>query len=100
MKHDIFEHSIPPELLRTEGDVNVSPQRRRWAETHLGEDTMRLLARDEQVFLRQSLSTPCLNIAQRAQGIYLTDVEGRQIIDFHGNGATSWVTVTRASWKR
>jgi len=75
------------DVVRTEGDVNLSPHRRRFAEQHIGEETAQLLARDADAFLHQSLSTPCLNVASRAEGIYLQDEEGRRIIDFHGNSA-------------
>jgi 4-aminobutyrate aminotransferase len=44
-----------------------------------------MLAEDERWFLHQSLSTPCLNVAERAEGAYLVDAQGRRILDFHGN---------------
>ncbi len=69
-----------------EGDGNLSPERRRWAAGHLDAETRTLLAEDERWFLRQSLSTPCLNVAVAAAGSCLTDAQGRQILDFHGNG--------------
>ena len=37
------------------------------------------------VFLHQSLSTPCFNALASCDGIWLTDVEGRRVMDFHGN---------------
>ena len=37
------------------------------------------------MFLHQSLSTPCLDALESCEGIWLTDVEGRRIMDFHGN---------------
>ena len=36
-------------------------------------------------FLHQSLSTPCFNALAACDGIWLEDVEGRRIMDFHGN---------------
>ena len=36
-------------------------------------------------FLHQSLSTPCFNALAACDGIWLTDVEGRRVMDFHGN---------------
>jgi 4-aminobutyrate aminotransferase len=68
-----------------EGDVNTSPRRAEWQAHHIGAATRRLLAADERYFLHQSLSTPCLDALAEADGIYLTDVEGRRFIDFHGN---------------
>ena len=36
--------------------------------------------------MHQSLSTPCIDALVAAEGIYLHDVSGRKIMDFHGNG--------------
>ena len=70
---------------RSEGDVNLSPRRSAWAEDHLDENTEAMLAEDAKYFLHQSLSTPCLNAIRASEGIYLEDVQGRKIMDFHGN---------------
>lgn len=51
----------------------------------LGPETTALLDEDERYFLHQSLSTPCLDVIERAEGAVLVDVEGRRILDFHGN---------------
>lgn len=72
------------EIAATEGDVNATPERARWV-SRLGEETRALLAEDERYFLRQSLSTPCLDVVERASGATLVDREGREILDFHGN---------------
>lgn len=69
----------------SEGDVNLSPQRRAWSEQHIDEATRQLLAEDARYFLHQSLSTPCLNVLARAEGSTLTDLQGRTFLDFHGN---------------
>jgi 4-aminobutyrate aminotransferase len=71
--------------LRSEGDLNLSSRRAAWAGEHLGEKTRALLDEDARYFLHQSLSTPCLNAIARAEGSCLIDVEGRRILDFHGN---------------
>ncbi len=68
-----------------EGDVNLSPNRARWQERASCVATRALLARDEAVFLRQSLSTPCLSTVVRAEGSWLEDTDGRRYLDFHGN---------------
>jgi len=68
-----------------EGDVNRSPRRKRWEAEHLGSATRALLADDAKLFLHQSLSTPCWNALRSASGLWLEDVEGRRIMDFHGN---------------
>src|SRR5262245_29951797 len=70
---------------RSEGDVNLSPRRRQWESEQLGAATRALLAEDAKHFLHQSLSTPCFNALKSASGIWLEDVEGRRIMDFHGN---------------
>jgi 4-aminobutyrate aminotransferase len=69
----------------SEGDVNLSPRRKRFEEEHLGASTRALLEEDAKHFLHQSLSTPCFNALRAASGIWLEDVEGRRIMDFHGN---------------
>ncbi len=68
-----------------EGDGNLSPARTAWAAGHLDAATRATLAEDERWFLRQSLSTPCLNVAVEAAGSCLRDLQGRAILDFHGN---------------
>jgi len=70
----------------SEGDVNRSARRAAWRAA-LGSGTRARLDEDERFFLRQSLSTPCLDVIERAQGALLFDAEGRQILDFHGNSA-------------
>ena len=75
----------PVSDLAAEGDVNLSPRRRRWQAKHLGTAARKMLAEDAKHFLRQSLSTPCLNALKSSSGIWLEDLEGRRIMDFHGN---------------
>lgn len=72
-------------INRTEGDVNISPARESWYQVIAHADTMRLLDEDADVFLHQSLSTPCLDVLQSCNGIYLTDLQGKTYMDFHGN---------------
>ena len=47
--------------LSAEGDVNLSPLRKRWEAEQLAPATRALLAEDAKYFLHQSLSTPCFN---------------------------------------
>jgi 4-aminobutyrate aminotransferase len=68
----------------SEGDVNNSAQRAAWR-AELTHDTRDLLDEDERYFLHQALSTPCLDVIERAEGAYLIDVAGRKFLDFHGN---------------
>jgi 4-aminobutyrate aminotransferase len=72
-------------LHKSEGDINISPRRDKWHTEHLDGETIRLLDEDERYFLRQSLSTPCLNAMRRCEGIYIEDLQGRRYMDFHGN---------------
>ncbi|MBO7747311.1 aspartate aminotransferase family protein [Paenibacillus sp. MWE-103] len=71
--------------LRTEGDVNLSEERRRWQEANLSEASLDVLEEDGRYFLHQSMSTPCLNVITDADGIFLEDMDGRRYMDFHGN---------------
>jgi len=71
--------------LVAEGDVNLSPLRRAFESEHVHERTRAIIDADSRHFLHQSLSTPCFNALAACDGIWLTDVEGRRIMDFHGN---------------
>lgn len=76
-------HSPKPAL--GEGDVNSSANRNAWAESSVGPISRRLVERDAEVFLRQSVSTPCLSALRRAEGVWIEDCDGRRYLDFHGN---------------
>jgi 4-aminobutyrate aminotransferase len=78
------EPAIPLPQLKSEGDINLSPLRQQWIES-LNDETKSLLAADAKHFIHQSLSTPCLNVVASCQGAILTDLEGREYLDFHGN---------------
>jgi 4-aminobutyrate aminotransferase len=71
--------------LRSEGDLNISPRRKAWADQHISPETRTILARDEAAFLHQALSTPCLNVLRACEGIFIEDDQGRRYMDFHGN---------------
>lgn len=71
--------------MRSEGDLNISPQRENWVKNNIDPETRRLLDEDATYFLHQSLSTPCLNVLEACEGAYIFDVNGRKILDFHGN---------------
>lgn len=70
---------------QSEGDVNMSPRRQAWADKSIDKATRELLSRDEEAFLHQSVSTPCLNAIAKAEGIWIEDTAGRRYVDFHGN---------------
>ena len=68
----------------SEGERSLSVRRRQWSQQQSA-PTRELLARDARVFLRQSLSTPCLSAVVKADGIWIEDSDGRRYMDFHGN---------------
>lgn len=71
--------------LKTEGDVNATPARKEWQRKYIDAATNSILTKDEQYFLHQSLSTPCLNALAGCEGICIQDIAGRKYMDFHGN---------------
>ncbi|KAB2848347.1 MAG: aminotransferase class III-fold pyridoxal phosphate-dependent enzyme, partial [Hyphomicrobiaceae bacterium] len=70
---------------QSESDTNLSSRRAEWQARSFNERTRAVLAADERHFLRQSVSTPCLNAIAKAEGIWIEDVQGRRYMDFHGN---------------
>lgn len=70
---------------RTEGDINLSSARQDWYAVISDPETSGYLHEDAECFLHQSLSTPCLDVLASCEGIYLTDVQGKRYMDFHGN---------------
>ncbi len=81
--HDKSTGKIPVDL--SEGDSNLSPLRKAWNDQEIDENTRKLLAEDEKYFLRQSLSTPCLNVLESCENSFITDLQGKRYFDFHGN---------------
>ena len=73
------QRAIPAE---SESDTNLSPARRAWAARSLDQAAQALLAEDERHFLRQAVSTPCLNAIVKAEGIWLEDTAGRRVHGF------------------
>lgn len=71
--------------FKSEGDLNVSNRRKQWLKEQVNQKTKNWLEKDSKYFLRQSLSTPCLNVLKRCEGVYLEDLQGRRFMDFHGN---------------
>ncbi len=70
---------------QAEGEVNLSDRRRAWSERNIDAPTRTLLGEDSRYFLHQSVSTPCLNVIAKAEGIWIEDTQGRRYMDFHGN---------------
>jgi 4-aminobutyrate aminotransferase len=76
---------MPGAVSQSESDTNLTGRRSDWQRCALDASTHALLAEDERYFLRQSVSTPCLNAIAKAEGIWIEDVGGRRYMDFHGN---------------
>jgi 4-aminobutyrate aminotransferase len=72
-------------VSESESDTNLTDRRRTWQASAIDNNSRALLGRDEKSFLRQSVSTPCLNVIAKADGIWIEDVSGRRYMDFHGN---------------
>jgi (R)-1-hydroxy-2-aminoethylphosphonate ammonia-lyase len=70
---------------KSEGDINLSARRKVWQQAHISAESRALLDEDARYFLKQSLSTPCLNTMRTCEGIYIEDLQGRRYMDFHGN---------------
>lgn len=73
------------DYMKTEGDINLSNKRKKWQEEHLDAETFRRLDEDADLFMHQSLSSPCLNVVEKTYGIYMEDSSGKKYMDFHGN---------------
>jgi len=70
--------------MSREGDINTSLLRKEWFST-LDEKTREAVDADAAVFMKQSMSTPCINEIVDAEGCYIKDRAGRIYLDFHGN---------------
>ncbi len=71
--------------LLSEGESNLSRQRSAWLEQQVSAQSRDWLDADARVFLHQSLSTPCLDVLGHAEGAEIENLDGRRILDFHGN---------------
>lgn len=74
------------DALRSEGDLNLGPERARWAGENIDAETAGWLAEDAKYFLHQALSTPCLDVLVGSEGAHIESLSGRRLLDFHGNG--------------
>lgn len=70
--------------IYSEGDINFGTEREKWNNSH-NKDTSLLLEEDAKYFIHQSLSTPCLDVVTSCYGIYIETLDGKKIMDFHGN---------------
>lgn len=78
------DNNDDPGLL-SEGESNLSPRRQAWQDAHVSAESRRWLDADADVFIHQSLSTPCIDVLAGADGATIETLDGRRILDFHGN---------------
>lgn len=71
--------------LQAEGDINLTVERAAWHQEITDPDTLKWLSRDGELFLHQSLSTPCLDVLNKADHSSIRNLQGTQYLDFHGN---------------
>lgn len=71
---------------REQGDINTTPERQKYWERNITGETKTWFDEDCKYFLKQNLSTPVLNVIQKAYGPYIEDLNGKRYLDMHGNG--------------
>ena len=86
--------------LLSEGESNLSRQRSAWLEQHVSAESRTWLDADARVFLHQSLSTPCLDVLGHAEGAEIENLDGKRILDFHGNSVHQVGFGHRRWWRR
>ena len=75
---------------KTEGDINLTDERKRWQKKFLSEKSKKLLEEDEKYFIHQALSTPCLDTVAAAEGIYITDEDEEKSWTSTATASISW----------
>ncbi len=58
-------------IEREQGDINTTPNRRKYWERNLSGLAKKWFDKDTKYFLHQSLSTPVLNVVSKAYGAYI-----------------------------
>ena len=66
-------------------NIKISRQGKKWMQRKLDKETEKLLYEDAKYFMHQSMSTPCIDVLKTANGIYLENMAGKRLMDFHGN---------------
>lgn len=82
---NIYFYLMKDSFHRTEGDINLSDSRKAWYAVISDGNTQHYLDADARYFLHQSMSSPCLDVLESCEGIYITDLSGKRYMDFHGN---------------
>ncbi|MBU3182373.1 (R)-1-hydroxy-2-aminoethylphosphonate ammonia-lyase [Clostridium psychrophilum] len=70
--------------LNREGDVNSTSARRNFTD-NLSLKSKIILKADESYFIKQSMSSPCMNVITKVEDCYIEDMSGKRYLDFHGN---------------
>lgn len=86
LTNNIFQKTgtMDKAIIRKEGDVNQSEQREIWHNMQSSQ-VREYLKKDEKYFIGQALSSPCIDVINHSNGIYIQDLEGKRYMDFHGN---------------
>nr|WP_319999992.1 aspartate aminotransferase family protein [uncultured Draconibacterium sp.] len=71
--------------FRTEGDINFSPERKRWDQSITDSQSKHLLEEDAKYFFHQYMSTPCLDVLENCHNGTIRTLSGKKLFDFHGN---------------
>jgi 4-aminobutyrate aminotransferase len=73
------------EFSKEQGDNNAGEFRAAYI-AGLDSETKHWLEEDAKYFFHQALSTPVMNVLSKTQGAKITDLQGNEYIDLHGNG--------------
>lgn len=84
LQTSLFRVNMSDLNQKMEGDINFTPLRHKWMAA-LPASTRQVLDADAACFVHQSLSTPCMEVLEAAEGAYLITASGQRILDFHGN---------------
>ena len=77
---------IMSDVLKTEGDVNLSEERILWQQKNITDaETLAVLEEDSKVFLHQAMSTPCLDVLSSCSDSSISNLKDKEYLDFHGN---------------
>lgn len=73
------------QFVHTDGESYTSATRKAWLKRSIGPSSLPLLDRYSRVFLRQSLSPPCVTTVAMAEGIRIAKWCGGRCMEFSGN---------------
>lgn len=73
------------EFSKEQGDNNAGEFRAAYI-AGLDKETKHWIEEDAKYFFHQALSTPVMNVLSKTEGAKITDLQGNEYIDLHGNG--------------